>query len=31
MLDKQKKSFSDEAIDRAKEVMINGNKNQYPG
>lgn len=27
MLDKLKKSFSDEAINKAKDVIINGNKN----
>ncbi len=31
MLDKLKISFNDEAIDKAKEVIINGNKNQSPG
>jgi len=31
MLDKLRISFSDEAIDKAKDVTINGNKNQSPG
>ncbi len=31
MLDKLRISFSDEAIDKAKDVIINGNKNQSPG
>jgi len=31
MLDKLKISFSDEAIDKAKEVIIDGNKNKSPG
>lgn len=31
MLDKLRISFSDEAIDKAKDVIINGNKNQSSG
>jgi len=31
MLYKLKKSFSDEAINKAKDVIINGNKNQSSG
>jgi len=31
MLEKLRISFGDEAIDKAKDVIINGNNNQSPG